>query len=211
MNRRVILSGIAALAGTSALAQSNPAPATDSPAAATPAPNPPAPASAPAMKVGTPLTLSDGATKHIKDTLVAGSLSLAVSRLAEPKIKHLPLKQFAGFEIAEQETIADILTRMMMPGGPPTGTAVAPTNAALSANLDAEGKATIEKMRAMKAGPDFDRAYVGTQIKGHKALLAIQDAYLAAPDLVGQTDVAKLARGMIKEHLALLDDLKKLR
>ena len=61
----------------------------------------------------------------------------------------------------------------------------------------------------MKAGPDFDKAYIKAQVEGHRKLLEIQEAYLAKPDNADEANVAKLARGMIKEHLALLGDLEK--
>lgn len=205
MERRLILSSLAALAATPVLAQSSPSTSTGSGVPA----NPQTPAPAPAMKVAPPLTVSNAAEAHMKDTLAAGSLSLVLSRIAEPKVKRPMLKQFAGFEIAEQETLADIFKGMKMPGAPPTGTVTAPTDAELMGNLDAAGKASVEKMRAMKAGPDFDKAYIKAEIDGHRKLLEIQEVFLAKPDTVDQTNVAKLARGMIKEHLMLLTDLER--
>jgi putative membrane protein len=202
MQRRAILTSLVAFAASPVLAQSDPP--TGVPA------NPQTPAPAPAMKMAPPISASNAAEMHMKDTMAAGSLSLALSRIAAPKVKHPMLKQFAGFEIAEQETIADILKSMMMPGGTPTGTVKAPTDAELAGNLDPTGRTTLEKMRAMKAGQEFDRAYIKAQIEGHQKLLEIQEAYLAAPDNADQTNVAKLARGMIREHLALLSDLEKM-
>ena len=60
----------------------------------------------------------------------------------------------------------------------------------------------------MNASVAFDREYVRAQIDGHNRLLQIQQAYLRAPDDLDQTNVAKLAQGMIKEHLALLGDME---
>ena len=205
MQRRLVLSSLAILAVSPVLAQSSPATSDGSSAPA----NPQTPAPAPAMKMATPLSASDTAEKHMKDTMQVGSLSLVLSRIAEPKVKHPMLKQFTGFEIAEQETIADILKSMMMPGGTPMGSVTAPTDADLMGNLDAAGKASVEKMRAMKAGPEFDKAYIKAQVEGHRKLLEIQETYLSKPDNADETHVAKLARGMIKEHLALLADLEK--
>ncbi len=82
MERRIVLTGLAAgavgaLAGRAALAQSSPAPATDAPAA--PAPAAPAAelAPAPAMKMDMPVAgLSDAVKAHIKDTMRVG-LALA--------------------------------------------------------------------------------------------------------------------------------------
>lgn len=193
MDRRHMLGGIAVFAASPAFAQSDPTPAT------------------PAMKADAPMTMSDAQKKHVMDTARVGSLSLALSRIALPKVKHASVKQFAEFEIAEQETIADILKAMQMPGAPLSGTVKAPTEAELMEHLDAEGKATVEKMRAEKPGAEFDRAYVKAEVDGHQKLLAIQDTYLAAPDNLDETNVAKLARGMIKEHLTLLGDIEKMK
>jgi len=40
-------------------------------------------------------------------------------------------------------------------------------------------------------------------------LLEIQDTYLKVADDADETNVAKLAKGMIKEHLVLLTDIEK--
>ncbi len=210
MERRLVLTGALALAAAPAFAQSNPPPPTDAPAAPAPAAPPVSePAAAPAMKMAAPTTMSDAAATHLKGTMEVGSLSLAISRIAADKVRHAALKQFTGFEIAEQETIASVLKAVMMPGAPPSGTVKPPTDAELMGNLDDKGKATVTRMHEMKAGAPFDRAYVKAQIEGHRKLLALQEAYLAAPTAVDETNVAKLAKGMITEHLALLAGLEK--
>jgi len=76
-------------------------------------------------------------------------------------------------------------------------------------NLDDTGKASVEKLRAEHSGPQFDSDYIRYQVEGHRKLLDIQEVYLKAPDNLDQTNVAKLAQGMIKEHLALLANLEK--
>jgi hypothetical protein len=74
-------------------------------------------------------------------------------------------------------------------------------------NLDEEGKAAVEKFKNASAGSQFDYDYHRYQVEGHRKLLDIQEVYLKAPDNLGEANVAKLAWGMIKEHLALLADL----
>ena len=195
MERRIVLTGLAALAATPAFAQNAPAAA---------------PAEAPAMKMSTPAGgMSDALQKHMKDTMTAGSLSLLSSRIALGKVKNPMVKQFAEFEVAEQDTIADILKGKMMPDMKPMGEVKAPTDAEVMGNLDAKGKDMAEKMKAMKGGSDFDKAYVKAQIEGHRELLAIQETYLKVADDADETNVAKLAKGMIKEHLTLLGDIEK--
>ena len=77
------------------------------------------------------------------------------------------------------------------------------------ANLDEKGKEAVEKMKAMKEGLDYEKAYIKAQIEGHKELLDIQETYLKVADDADETNIAKLAKGMIKEHLTLLADIDK--
>jgi putative membrane protein len=211
MIRRNVLVGLAALATGPALAQSSPPPAIDAPAAPAPSVTPAEPAPAPAMKIAPPAgsAVSPALTEHMTRTLAVGSLSLATSRIALAKAKNPTVRQFAEFETAEQETIADILKSKMMPDLKPSGDVKAPTDADVAGNLDPKGRALVEKMTGLKAGAGFDRDYVKAQIDGHKDLLAIQETYLKAADDPGEINLAKLARGMIKEHLTLLGDLQK--
>jgi len=137
-----------------------------------------------------------------------GSLSLLLSRAAKPNLTHPLLKQFADFEIAEQETVADVL-KAFETTATPKGTVQAPTDAELMQNLDEAGKASVKKMRAGNSGAQYDRDYIRYEIEGHRKLLDIQDVYLKSPDNLDETNIAKLARGMIKEHLTLLAALDK--
>ncbi|RYB07058.1 DUF4142 domain-containing protein [Lichenibacterium ramalinae] len=201
MERRILLAGLltgaagATLASRAALAQAT---------------TPPAPAPAPAMKMDMPVSgLSDAVKAHIKDTMAVGSLSLLTSRIAQAKLKHPMGKQFADFEAAEQDGIADVLKGRMMPGVKPMGTIKPPTDAEAEGNLDAEGKAAVEKFRTMGDGPDFEKSYIQAQIDGHKKLLGIQDTYLKVADDETETAIAKLAQGRIQEHLVILADIQK--
>jgi putative membrane protein len=187
MNRRLLLASIATLATTRVLAQTN-----------APVPN-----GAPQPAPG----LTSAQQKHINDTMAVGSLSLMLSRIAQAKANHLRLKQFVEFEIAEQETVADVL-KALETNVAPTGSIKAPTDAEVMQNLDAEGKAAVEKLRNLRAGAEFDREYIRYEVEGHRKLLDIQEAYLKSPDNLDETNVAKLARGMIKEHLTLLADME---
>ena len=137
-----------------------------------------------------------------------GSLSLLLSRVAKSKVTHPMLKQFVDFEIAEQETVADAL-KAIQTNAAPSGSIPSPSDTDLLKNLDDAGKASVEKLRALKAGSEFDRDYIRYEVEGHRKLLDIQEVYLKAPDNLDQTNVAKLAQGMIKEHLTLLADLDK--
>lgn len=143
---------------------------------------------------------------HTKDTQATGSLALISSRLAVKNASDSYVREFANLEVAEQETIADVL-KTMSTNAQPTGTVKAPTDDEAAAHLDAAGKAAIEKLKSVK-GAAFDRAYVQAQIEGHQKLLGIQESYLANGKNREQVGYAKLARGVIKEHLVLLGKIQ---
>ena len=184
MNRRFLLASIATLSAGRVFAQKL------SPAAAAPS------------------AMTDAQQKHIQETTAYGSLSLLLSRMAKSKVTHPLLKQFVDFEIAEQETVGGIL-KAIQTNAAPSGETPSPSDADLTQNLDDAGKASVEKLRALKAGSEFDRDYIRYEVEGHRKLLDIQEVYLKAPDNLDQANVAKLARGMIKEHLALLTEIDK--
>jgi hypothetical protein len=119
-----------------------------------------------------------------------------------------PLAQAVDFEIAEQETVGGIMKAIQI-NAAPSGETPSPSDADLMQNLDDAGKASVGKLRALKAGSDFDRDYIRYEIEGHRKLLDIQEVYLKSPDKLDEANVAKLARGMIKEHLALLSEIDK--
>jgi len=146
--------------------------------------------------------------QYVRETSTVGSFSLAVSRLAQEKAQTDDLKEFAQLEAAEQETLADVLKSLQNPG-PIDGTVKPPSDAEVEQHLDRRGRERLEKMRAAPAGTEFDREYLAAQATGHLELLRIQETYLNSGrnnrDFI---NVAKLARGMIKEHLQLLADLE---
>lgn len=152
------------------------------------------------------LTMGDLEKKHITDTAKVGTLSLAVSRIAETRAAHPKVKEFAQLETAEQETVADVLMSMQMPPEQASGTITPPTDAEVDAKLDADGKAMVAKLKTL-SGAAFDSTYIKAQVDGHNKLLAIQEDYLKAGKNRENLDVAKLARGVIKEHLMHLASL----
>ena len=194
MNRRLLLAAIATTAASRLAAQT---PSAQQAPAQTIKPPPPAPSG-----------MSEAQRKHINDTMAVGSLSLLLSRIALPKANNPLLKQFVEFEIAEQETVADVL-KAIQTNGAPTGSIQAPTDAELMQNLDNVSKAAVEKLRGLRAGSEFDHDYIQYEVEGHRKLLDIQEVYLKVHDNLDETNVAKLARGMIKEHLTLLAGVQK--
>jgi predicted outer membrane protein len=57
-------------------------------------------------------------------------------------------------------------------------------------------------------GADFDKEYLMGQLDGHKKLLMIQEDYLKVGQNREHLNTAKLARGMINEHIAHLEMMK---
>ena len=146
--------------------------------------------------------------QYLRETSAVGSFSLAASRLAHEKAQTDDLKEFAQLEAAEQETLADVLKSLRNPSLI-DGTVKPPSDAEVEQYLDRRGREKLEKMRAAPAGTEFDREYLAAQATGHLELLRIQETYLNSGrnnrDFI---NAAKLARGMIKEHLQLLADIE---
>jgi putative membrane protein len=146
--------------------------------------------------------------QYIRQTVAIGSLSLAVSRIAEQKARFDKLKEFSRLETAEQETLADVL-KSLESAGVVNGMVKPPAEAEVEQHLDQAGREALQKMRAQQAGADFDHDYLEAQTDGHQKLLRIQEDYLRSGRDLDAVNVAKLARGMIKEHLQLLADISR--
>lgn len=144
--------------------------------------------------------MGEAEMKHAADTKMVGSLSLATSRVALEKASDAMAKQFAKWEVAEQETIADILKTMESGSMKAEGALHPPSEAEVEAMLDAEGKQKLADLKGM-SGADFDKAYVTAQLDGHKKLLTIQEDYLKVGQNREHLSVAKLARGQVSEHI----------
>jgi putative membrane protein len=188
MNRRLLLSSMAVMAASPSMAV----------LAASPV----------LAQTNPPTNMSPAQEKHIKDTLTWGSLSLMLSRIAQPRVNNARLKQFVEFEIAEQQTAADVLTAIKTHAAP-NGSIPALSDAEVMQNVDEAGKAAIQKLRDTRAGTAFDREYIRQEIEGHQKLLAIQETYLKAPNNLDETNFAKMAQTIIHEHLTLLGDMQK--
>jgi putative membrane protein len=143
--------------------------------------------------------------QHMAETMRAGSLALLTSRLARDKAKDKLVKQFADFEIAEQQTIAEVI-KAVQGANLQTGAGVAPNQEAES-ELDDKGREVLSKLKSA-SGAAFDKEYLESQKEGHQQLLKIQQAYLSSGKSREEVGIAKLASGRIKEHLTLLDYIR---
>ncbi|MDO1583035.1 DUF4142 domain-containing protein [Rhizobium oryzicola] len=150
-------------------------------------------------------SMGNAAKKHATETKRVGSLSLATSRIATSKASDPMVKEFAKWEVAEQETIADILTSAET--GKAEGALNPPTERETEANLDAAGRTSLQKLQGL-SGADFDKTYIAAQLDGHRQLLAIQEDYLKIGKNRAQLSITKLARGQIREHIDHLEMLR---
>lgn len=139
-----------------------------------------------------------GVDDYKRMTLMAGTLAKQSSELAAQKAGNPKIKQFAGFEVAEQTAVAQALTSQQTPA---------------AVTLDEKRAAALQSLQGV-SGADFDKAYVLVQIDGHSELLGIQDAFLkgkgqdTASLLASDTaHIATLAKAVIEMHLVMLKDL----
>ena len=148
--------------------------------------------------------------EYVRQSLAMSSLSLAISRIAARKAHVDDLKEFARLEESEQETLVDILTSLPAQNASlKNGTVRRPGDAELEQKLDQRGRQVLERLRAEAASAEFDRDYMGALATGHLELLRIQETYLdSGQNNANLVNVAKLTRGIIKEHLRLLADVE---
>jgi len=152
---------------------------------------------APGLAVAQTTGGRDHELQHAAATLSYGAASLETSRLALSKATHAGVRRFASFEVAEQETLAEVLVNI---GG--DRNSIAPQR-----QPKIEDKAQLDRLRTLSTG--FDQAYVHGQIAGHRQLLQLQETYLSRGQDAAFKAVALLARGHIKEHLETLEGLQR--
>lgn len=199
MNRRALLGGLAvALVVGPALAQ------TSGSSSTMPAGN------AGMNRTGGQMSQAD--MQHMQQTMQLGMVALESSRIAMTKAQNAELKQFAGFEVEEQTTLAEILRSMMDPGATAaTGTSAnnQASQSGMAMQMDAKARDMMQKLQSQQ-GAEFDRAYLQAQLQGHQELLQVQEQYLKSnPQNREHVNVAKLAQGRIREHIALLENMQK--
>jgi putative membrane protein len=153
---------------------------------------------------------SEADRQYVQQTLAAGTVALQASNFALTKAQHPRVKQFANFEVAEQNTLADVLHSFADPATTASTSAGAQSAASTAPELPQKDAAAMEQMSRAQPGAAFDKDYVAMQIQGHQELLSIQERYLQSnPGNREAMNVAKLARGQIKQHLALLEDMQR--
>jgi len=148
--------------------------------------------------------------QYVQQMLALSTVSLQQSNFAHGKAQNPRVKQFAEFEIGEQNLLTDIMHSFADPNATASTTQGARQSATTAPELPQKDAQAMERLSKAQPGATFDKDYVALQIQGHQELLKLQESYL--PQSAGNremTNVAKLAQGQIKEHLVLLQDLQK--
>jgi putative membrane protein len=203
MDRRFVLAGLAAAITAPALAQTSGSPSTRQPGAAAGSTGG---ASGASRMGGQQMTQAD--MQHMQQTMQLGLVALETSRIAQQKAQNADLKQFATFEVQEQTTLSEVLHSMMEPAAT-SATGAASGTSAPAMQMDAQSREMIQRLQNTQAGEAFDRQYLQGQMEGHSGLLQVQTQYLQSnPQNREHVNVAKMARGMITEHIALLEEIQ---
>jgi putative membrane protein len=203
MDRRIVLAGLAAAITAPALAQTSGSPSTRQPGAAAGSTGG---ASGASRMGGQQMTQAD--MQHMQQTMQLGMVALETSRIAQQKAQNADLKRFATFEVQEQTTLSEVLHSMMEPTAT-SATSAASGTSAPAMQMDAQSREMIQRLQNTQAGEAFDRQYLQGQMEGHSGLLQVQTQYLQSnPQNREHVNVAKMARGMITEHIALLEDIQ---
>lgn len=150
--------------------------------------------------------------QHMQQTMQLGMMAMETSRVAMNKVRNEDLKRFANFEVQEQTTLSEVLRSMMDPGATAaTGsTGNQQGQSGMTMQMDASARDMVQKLQNQQAGAEFDKMYLEGQIQGHRNLLQVQERYLQSnPQNREHMNVAKMARGHISEHIAMLEEMQK--
>lgn len=135
-------------------------------------------------------------TEFNTGTLNAIRLSMAVSKIAADKATGKNVKEFADFELAETIAAITILKDLET----------------ANTEMDEEGKAIFDHVESCETGIEFDKSYIEMQLKNHKYLQDLTEAYLTevpADKLDGQEaqekNLAILAMAFYNEHITIIE------
>jgi putative membrane protein len=217
MHRRLVLTGLAAAVSTRVFAQTQqPAPIPVTPQAAGGQSG-----SAAGGVYASAGQMGQAEAQHLQQTLATGTVALQTSEIALQKAQNPKVKQFAQFERDEQTTVAEVLRSLQDPAATASAGAAGasasaaassggPRTAATAPEIPADKAKMMEELQQAKAGAEFDRLYIQGQLQGHQELLQVQERFLQSNSRNRESvNIAKLARGHIKEHIAMLQDIQK--
>jgi len=200
MDRRTLLGGLAAaLVVAPALAQTSGSSST-MPSGSS--------GSMPMNQMGGQMSQAD--MQHMQQTMQLGMVALESSRMAMNKLRNDDLKRFANFEVQEQTTLSEVLRSMMDPGATAATGSASSQSGQPAMQMDSSARDMMQKMQNQQAGAEFDKMYLEAQLQGHRDLLQVQERYLQSnPQNREHMNVAKMARGHIREHIAMLEEMQK--
>jgi putative membrane protein len=200
MDRRALLGGLAAaLFVAPALAQTSGSSSTMQSGSS---------GSIPINRAGGQMSQAD--MQHMQQTMQLGMVALESSRIAMNKVRNDDLKQFANFEVQEQTTLSEVLRSMMDPSATAATGSASSQSGQPAMQMDASARDMMQKMQNQQAGAEFDKMYLEAQLQGHRDLLQVQERYLQSnPQNREHMNVAKMARGHIREHIAMLEEMQK--
>lgn len=118
-------------------------------------------------------------------------LSLLTSQIAVDKATDPATREFANFELREAIGVSTVLKNLKTP----------------IPQLDAKASATLQKLKSLPKGAEFDKAYIKAQLANHEYLRDMADSYLKNSE--GRTsmaelnvrNIATLTLGAFKEHV----------
>jgi len=147
--------------------------------------------------------------QHMQQTMQLGMVAMETSRIAMSKARHEDLKRFANFEVQEQTDLAEVLQSMMEPlATAATGQSAGGAQGG-SMPMDAGARDMMQALQGKQAGAEFDKTYLDGQLQGHRNLLQVQEKYLKSnPQNRELMNVARMASGRIREHIAMLETMQ---
>lgn len=122
-----------------------------------------------------------------------GTFLLQTAQLGQGRARSGPLREFCGFELAEQEGLMQAMS-LLTGGNPPRPGLLPPQQQVLSG------------LQSASAGPNFDRLLVDAQLNGHRDALGVFNNIAAnTGEAPGMRALAIAAIGHIREHIAVLE------
>ncbi|HYZ31259.1 MAG TPA: DUF4142 domain-containing protein [Crenalkalicoccus sp.] len=149
----------------------------------------------PGLAAFRPARAQYGAEGLRQQILMAGAFTMRTSELAERRSQNPLIRQFAGFEIAEQRGIVEAMRIAgfgVIPGGVPV------------TQREAEAMQRLQQLQ----GFDFDRGYVHEQLRGHRELLDLQSTVARGGGGRDDQIVAAVALPSIQQHIAMLEGMR---
>ncbi|MGH8048312.1 MAG: DUF4142 domain-containing protein [Chthoniobacterales bacterium] len=116
-------------------------------------------------------------------------LEIALGKVAQSNSTNEDVKKFGAFMVKSHTQINAMLTKR-----------AAAQKITIPADLDADSKATLEKLSALK-GVEFDKAYIPAMVQGHTEVLAMLKEYAATTADASFKKFAGRITPIIAEHL----------